>query len=112
MARQRSQTAALCRDLRKYLCPRADTYRDKLSPCRVSPCSVTALPTAGRCGRTTSRVSNFSWAKSIIHILETLRLEIAAPTRQLFFRGGQGSDEGRQMIGNADQAAGPRPRCH
>src|SRR5690349_15935749 len=98
MARRKSRTVVLYLVPRRCSFPRADTYPGTQLQCRVSACLVMAESTEDRSDRTTFGGPNFSSAKSPIHIWETLRLEIAAPARRLFFRGALESNEARRKI--------------
>src|ERR1700756_2921387 len=108
MERRKFRMAALCRALPKYLCSRADTYRDRLSLYPASAYWVMASPTEDRFGQTTSAASNSSLPRLIIHILEMLRLEIAAGAGRSSFHDEPEWDASRRTICNSHRAPGPR----
>src|ERR1700738_4427756 len=108
-AHRKSETAGSCRVLLKCSFPRANTYPDRLWRCRASACSATALSTAGRLGRTTSRVSKLSSARSKIGIYARFRLGIELQVRRWFYRGEPVSGACQRTIRNLFRSADLQP---
>src|SRR5437879_3078034 len=92
MVRQKFRMGASCRDLPKCSCLQVNTSPDKPLQYRALARSAMASPKGGRFGRTTSRASNSSPARSTIDIWETLLRETESRVLRSSCRGEPESD--------------------